>query len=100
MKNAMLPPVRTARRFSPRRQTVTEASTTNASRTTKALCANTIHGLGGPTASATSSPRNGTSRKPVISRKFRAGGIAKLIPSVIVRIANASAASHSRPARR
>src|SRR5206468_6980603 len=101
IKRIALPPTRSARRCSPRRQTAIVASTKKIRSNTVLSWPIKLQGFGTPTATETVSPPH-QERCPrlVISRKLRFGGKRKLSKSASVRTPQTHHANHSRPARR
>ena len=100
MKSVTLPPTIAARlRFSvpPRRHRAIEASITKASINRELNSPRRVHGLLTPSGMATVSPRKSRCRSPVISRKFKFGGKAKLRANETRRAPIAAIPSQRRP---
>src|SRR6266516_4453568 len=99
-KKIALPPTTSARRRSPRRQTVIVASTKKIRTNTTLSWPTKVQGFGTPTATEIDSPpHHERYRRLVISRKLRFGVKRKLRNSASVRRPETLQANHSRPAR-
>src|SRR5438045_9729556 len=101
MKKIALPPRMSARRWSPRRQTVIVASTKKIRSNSKLSWPTKDHGFGTPTGAETvSPPHHERSRRLVISRKLRFGVKRKLRTSASVRSPQILHDSHTHTRRR